>query len=365
MSEKLWYKAARTIVKAGKFPMPVSNTLIELVKTLITEEQARFILNFKKSSLNINQLKQKTDLDDKALSEMLNDLINNAIIMKIPSRSVGVDVYRLMAPFPGIFEFSLMKGKMGEKEKKLAKLFDKIFKEMSVGVQKNYDHMMEQYKRFPPLDRVIPVEEEVEVRQEVVLPSEEFSKIIDNYDTISVSHCYCRHEKDLLNNPCKLDAPREICLLFGTTAQFAIENGFAKQISKEEAKKKLREAEDYGLVHKAFHIHADPKDDVHEICSCCKCCCRIFQLYYQGIMPILSLTSYIAKVIEDECIGCGTCVEKCPIEAIELIDTVAFVNKDKCIGCGICAHHCPEKAIEFKRTGPRKVFILPPKKTPN
>jgi ferredoxin len=81
-------------------------------------------------------------------------------------------------------------------------------------------------------------------------------------------------------------------------------------------------------------------------------------------MPILSLTSYIAKVIEDECIGCGTCVEKCPIEAIELIDTVAFVNKDKCIGCGVCAHHCPEKAIEFKRTGPRKVFILPPKKTP-
>jgi MinD superfamily P-loop ATPase len=73
------------------------------------------------------------------------------------------------------------------------------------------------------------------------------------------------------------------------------------------------------------------------------------------------MSSYLARVEDDSCIGCGTCVEKCPLETIVLKDTIAVVNEDKCIGCGVCAHHCPEEAIHLERIGPRHVFI-PPKK---
>ncbi|GAG76521.1 unnamed protein product [marine sediment metagenome] len=39
-SEKIWYKAARTIVKAGQLPMVVNETLLELLKMIMTDEQA-------------------------------------------------------------------------------------------------------------------------------------------------------------------------------------------------------------------------------------------------------------------------------------------------------------------------------------
>jgi heterodisulfide reductase subunit A-like polyferredoxin len=78
-------------------------------------------------------------------------------------------------------------------------------------------------------------------------------------------------------------------------------------------------------------------------------------------MPLHTITSYQAEIKEDLCIGCGTCVEICPMETIELIDLLANINLEICIGCGVCVHHCPEKAIVLKRIGPRDVF-LPPKR---
>lgn len=70
-----------------------------------------------------------------------------------------------------------------------------------------------------------------------------------------------------------------------------------------------------------------------------------------------ALTSYVASVIEELCIGCETCVEKCLMEAIVLTDSIVEINEGRCIGCGICAYHCPQDAIELRRTGPREVLI--------
>ena len=81
-------------------------------------------------------------------------------------------------------------------------------------------------------------------------------------------------------------------------------------------------------------------------------------------MPFHTVTSYIARVNEDNCIGCGTCVERCPMQAIELSnDDKAIVDDNMCIGCGVCAHLCPQdpKGISLERTGFRKVFVPPPK----
>lgn len=77
------------------------------------------------------------------------------------------------------------------------------------------------------------------------------------------------------------------------------------------------------------------------------------------------MTSYQSVINKNDCIGCGTCVEKCPTEAIGLIDDIAVVNIDKCIGCGICAHFCPEDAIDIERTGQRQVYIPPLKLSNN
>jgi NAD-dependent dihydropyrimidine dehydrogenase PreA subunit len=361
MSEKLWYKTARVFIKAGRLPLPVTDTVIELLKTILTEEQAEFLLLFKKRSYNIDEIKPNTNLDDDSLNKMLNDLMYIGVISGIPSRTSGMMIYRVTPLLPGLLEFTLMRGGTSEKDKKIAKLHKKFFDDLVQGTQKNYDQMITQFKEAPPLDRVIPVEEEIETRQEVILPLEEISKILDNYDTIGVATCYCRHRKDLIGEPCKKTEDRRNCFSFGRTAEFLISQGFQTKISKQEALEILKKCEDDGLVHKAFHTNLDPMKEIDGICNCCKCCCGTFEMYYSGATPLMDLTSYLAKVNENDCVGCGTCVENCNAEAIELIDTIATVNENRCIGCGICAHLCPEKAIKMNKTEPRYVFLPPPK----
>jgi ferredoxin len=275
-------------------------------------------------------------------------------------------VYRLSPFFPGVLEFTLMRGETTPKTKKLAQLWEKYFNEMAEGTQKNFDTFVPMLKQAAKsIDRVVPVEEEIEVKEEKVIPFEELSKILDDVGTIGLMTCYCRHRKDLLGVPCKATDNRKNCFSFGRAAEFLISEGFAEQISKEEALKILRQCEEEGLVHKAFHNALDPDKELDGMCSCCKCCCGTFDIHYKGAIPLMSIASYLAKVDKEICIGCGTCVEKCNAEAIELEDAIAVVDEERCIGCGLCAHHCPEEAMSMVRTGPRSVFVPPPKITTN
>ena len=352
MSEKLWNSVARNIVKAGIFPVPVTDSLIVLLQELITEEQAKFLLIFKKSSMTLEQIKQKTDIDETSILQMLETLMYNGIIIGVMSRSAKVMVYTLMGPFPGIFEYTNLRGETDEKHVKLAKLFDKMFSERTEMTAENYEKMKNAFKVLPPTDRTLPVEKEVEVGTETVMPFEEVSKYVEEYDDIALAHCYCRHHKDLVNDPCKLGASKNNCFLFDKSAVFAIEKNFGHRVSKEEAIKIFREAEDQGLIHKVFHVHSDTNRGIEAICNCCKCCCGIIGMYRGGIAPLHTMSSYLAEVDEELCVGCATCLEMCPMETIYSEKNKAIVDPEKCIGCGVCAHHCQEGAIHLKRTGP-------------
>ena len=50
-------------------------------------------------------------------------------------------------------------------------------------------------------------------------------------------------------------------------------------------------------------------------------------------------------VNESVCIGCGVCVEECPVDAIALTDGIAVINDADCIRCGTCHDVCPEEAV--------------------
>lgn len=47
-----------------------------------------------------------------------------------------------------------------------------------------------------------------------------------------------------------------------------------------------------------------------------------------------------------KCIGCGTCVEMCPVNALELHENGIIINRKACIGCQLCSMVCPSEAIE-------------------
>ncbi len=51
-------------------------------------------------------------------------------------------------------------------------------------------------------------------------------------------------------------------------------------------------------------------------------------------------------IIEDKCVGCGTCVEKCPTGSIDL-DTFS-VNTDACVLCFGCINNCEYLAVNME-----------------
>ena len=54
-----------------------------------------------------------------------------------------------------------------------------------------------------------------------------------------------------------------------------------------------------------------------------------------------------AKVDEEKCTGCETCVAECPSEAISMAADKAVVDVENCVDCGVCVDACLEEAIEM------------------
>ncbi|MHA1372651.1 MAG: 4Fe-4S binding protein [Promethearchaeota archaeon] len=261
-----------------------------------------------------------------------------------------------------------------ERLKKIAKLYDKLLEEFRDKVQESYDNLIPLFKSQPPIDRTVPLEKnldgegiEIIIDEELdvgdrILPAQTVEEIINKFDDIAVGNCFCRVYRKLLGHSCKFNAPMEVCFTFGKSARHVIQQGFGRKISKDEALEILKKAEDAGLVHKAFHNRSDIFADENSICNCCSDCCDTFQLWRSGALPLVNSTSHLSVVNPEKCVGCGTCEDRCPVDAITVNDDTgkAKVNEDHCIGCGVCAHFCPENAITLKKSL-RTVFIPPPR----
>ncbi len=51
------------------------------------------------------------------------------------------------------------------------------------------------------------------------------------------------------------------------------------------------------------------------------------------------------KIDKDTCIGCGACVNDCPVNALAMKDDKAECDENACIDCGACIATCPVQAI--------------------
>ena len=58
----------------------------------------------------------------------------------------------------------------------------------------------------------------------------------------------------------------------------------------------------------------------------------------------------VEKIDLDKCIGCGTCVETCPMDVFRLdeqTDKSKIVYPEDCQICHLCRIYCPEDAISI------------------
>ena len=303
-------------------------------------------------------------------------LAKKGLIFNQPS-SNGIMVYRLLPlMMVGLMEYKFMGELTGsEAEKELARLFEQLLAELRDQTQDHYDMLAPLFAAAPAVDRtvpagktadgkairVIPVEKPLNSSEEFVLPSQTVEAIINKFDDIAVGHCFCRQRRKLLGDTCKTNAPVLNCFSFGKSARHTSAQGFAKKVTREEALKILKEAEQAGLIHKAFHPGSRESNPETSICNCCKDCCDTLRIWRDGTLPMINSTYHLSVIDIDACTGCGTCLDWCPTDAIVLNeDGVANRDENACLGCGVCARFCPESAISLK-AGLRKVFILPPR----
>ena len=55
---------------------------------------------------------------------------------------------------------------------------------------------------------------------------------------------------------------------------------------------------------------------------------------------------YNIEVDKEKCIGCGECVDVCPVDVYEMQDEKSVpVNAEECIGCESCVEVCEQEAI--------------------
>lgn len=194
---------------------------------------------------------------------------------------------------------------------------------------------------LPSFMRVIPINETIEPRS-TALTYEECARMVEESARVAVVKCPCR----LSQKNC--DSPLEACIQLNRGAEYVIDRGHGREISKREALDILKKSEEAGLVHMA-----ENRSSGNVICNCCSCCCEMFRLReFSGKKWILAPSRYLAAV-GDECTACGACPEICPVDAIT-VDDRAVVNADACMGCGLCATVCPVDAITLETVRPEE-----------
>jgi len=191
----------------------------------------------------------------------------------------------------------------------------------------------------------IPIEESITPEHHIA-SYDEIKHVIDNIkEPIGVTNCACRQAKDLFEEPCNKTDLRETCLYFGKTGQLFIDQGWARSISKEETIKLLNNAQKIGLVFQSANT-INPEF----ICCCCGCCCQILSRLKTLPRPSRIVPgNFYAEINPELCVGCGTCIDRCQLNSIKLVDDLARVILKRCIGCGVCIPTCPEEAIQLKR----------------
>ena len=133
---------------------------------------------------------------------------------------------------------------------------------------------------------------------------------------------------------------------FNEMARYVIDHGLAREISKDEARDVIRQSADAGLVHFVDNAEGDVKHN----CNCCGCACWNVGTLKRRKTPrdALMATYFMRETDEDECVGCGKCVEICPVAVLKLQEDLPEVDEQWCIGCGVCATECPTGAARLK-----------------
>ncbi len=306
---------------------PEGPEIHEILSTLFTPEEARLACGTSFRPKSAEQAAERSGVTVEEARACLESLADKGMVYA--REKDGAWGYALLPIMPGIFEFPYMKGKRDETLTRLAGLWESYL----------ISHAKEMIDAGRPFARVVAIQEEVE-NDPRVLTYEMVDGLIDEAEVVGLSHCACRTAF------AHCDGPLEACMLFDETCTYLVDRGYARYISKDEMKGLLREFDEKGLVHNVNNS----QDKLQFICNCCRCCCGFLRVTREVKAPhFLATSGFMARLDPELCTGCAVCEDRCPMDAIEMVDELPVIDEDPCIGCALCVTGCDTAAMGLKR----------------
>jgi H+/Na+-translocating ferredoxin:NAD+ oxidoreductase subunit B len=323
MSEEIYVKMREFLDKMpGGFPQSDTGVELKILKKLFTPEEAEMTMKLSMMPETAEALAPKLGLNEKEAGEKLEALAQNGLIYR--AKLGGKLHYMAISYVVGIYEFQLGR-------------IDKEFSELTEEYMPYITKMMQSVKTKQL--RTVPIHSAVE-ESTTVASYDKIRELVKNKKKIGVMECICTKERKLLDDPCQM--PVEKCISFDLGAQYFIDNGHAREITQDELMDLLKLGEE-----KAWVLNTTNAEQIMSICMCCGCCCGVLRGLKKLDRPVDSMqVAFQANIDPDLCSACGTCEERCQVDAIEDGD-VYKVDTGRCIGCGLCVSTCPEEAVSM------------------
>jgi len=345
----------KLIKRINRFPQgaPESELLYKILGILFNEDEAELVSRLPIKPFSLKAAAGVWKKSEKDAKNILDDLASRGNIVDVETD--GEPLYVLPPPMAGFFEFSLMRVRDDVDQKVLSELYYQYLNVEEDFVRELFTGSETQ------LGRVFVDEPVIEKESLHVLDYERASEVVNTASHIGVGVCYCRHKMQHVGKECS--APMDICLTFNSSAHSLIKHGVIRGIDKKEGIDLLQKAYDHNLVQFGENV----RERVNFICNCCGCCCEALLAAQRfGHLNPVNTTGFIPEVHEDQCNGCGKCIEICPVEAMTLISAndpkhpkkkIARLDERFCLGCAICVRNCSKKALGLIK---RKETVITP-----
>ncbi|MBS3759222.1 MAG: 4Fe-4S binding protein [Desulfobacterales bacterium] len=325
------------------YPAARSGVELRILKNLFTPDEAwlaTFLTHRFEPAGTICKSAEPFGFCSDTCTGMLDSMAGKGAILKKEGGRVAR--YALVPFVIGMFEFQVNH------------LTPAFYKDTAQYFQEAYG--LEYLSTPRPQMRVIPIEQSITDDAQVAT-YDEIRQIIEQTDgKIGVAECICRKGMDLIGQPCRKTDRREVCLGFRDYFDTYQREGWFREISKKEALENLAQSEQEGLV-----LQATNEQYPQAVCACCSCCCGILRTLQSIPNPgDFVAANYRCRADSDKCVGCGICVDRCPMGAISLSDKKAVIDPKRCIGCGVCVPACKPGALSLEK---RKVPAIPPETT--
>jgi len=321
---------------AAGFPETESKIEIRLLKQLFTEAEAEFFVQLHPLMESPADVAKRLKRDPDEVAELMEQMAKKGLLFRL--RKNDRVRYAAVPYVVGIFEFQV---------KSMGKDFARDNEDY---YEKAFLQNLQSFKT--PVMRTIPINRQI-VANWPIAPYEDVLQIVENQEKIVITKCVCRTQTRLAGGDC--DKPTENCFMFGAHADYYAENGMGRYITREEAKQIVIKNEEAGLVMQPFN-----SQKVGGMCSCCGDCCAMLRSLKKQPNPAESVQSnYYAQVDEELCTGCETCVDRCQMEAIDVVDGISTITLNRCIGCGLCVTTCPVEAIQLIKKSEDQLYEPP------